>query len=176
VIHLGAGTSTHLISNNVIRQVNGIQAILIQGGDASGSGGNGTMNTTVTGNDIQQEGATANSGRSAIILTAGTGSGDAHLFCIDIGGAGALKNSITNYNTVSPGNDNRIRPNQQFLTTVRFPGYAGANNDNAAVSAYLLGRNTAARVAAANSVATGGGGYVNTPGGAACPQPAILPP
>ena len=171
VIHLGAGTSTHSITNNVIRQINGIQAILLQGGDASASGGNGTFNATVTGNDIQEAGTTLNSGRSAIILTAGTGSGDGHQFCVDIGGAGGLKNNIVNFNTASAGNTNRIRPNQRFSTTVRMPGYGGANNDNAAVATYLLGRNTATQVVASNSVATGGGGYVNTVGGAACPQP-----
>ena len=176
MVHLGAGTSTHLVSNNTIRQINGSQAILVQGGDATGSGGNGTMNTTITGNNIQEAGATANTGRSAIILTGGTGTGDGHLFCWDVGGAGALANSITNFNTASPGNDNRIRPNGRFVTTERMPGYTGANNDNAAVSTYLLGRNTASRVAAANNVSVGGAGYVNTPGGAACPQPAALPP
>ncbi|HEX8903599.1 MAG TPA: Ig-like domain-containing protein, partial [Longimicrobiaceae bacterium] len=171
VIHLGAGTTTVNVTNNVIRQINGIQAILLQGGDASASGGDGTFNTTVTGNDIQEAGSTLNSGRSAIILTAGTASGDGHQFCADLGGSGGLKNNIVNFNTASAGNENRIRPNQRFETTVNMPGYTGANNDNAAVATYLLGRNTATQVVASNSVATGGGGYVNTASGAACPQP-----
>ncbi|HEX8906809.1 MAG TPA: hypothetical protein VF771_18305, partial [Longimicrobiaceae bacterium] len=171
VIHLGAGTSTHAITNNVLRQINGSSGMLLQVGDAVASGGNGTYNVTVTGNDIQQEGTTINSGRSAITLTSGTATGDGHLVCADIGGAGALANNIVNFNTSSAGNDNRIRPNQRFLTTVRMPGYTGANNDNAAVATYLLGRNTASRVLASNSVSSGGGGYVNTPSGAACPQP-----
>jgi Big-like domain-containing protein len=171
VIHLGGGTSTHAITNNVLRQINGTSGVLLQVGDALASGGNGTYNVTVTGNDIQEAGSTSNSGRNAITLTAGTATGDGHTICADIGGAGALANNIVNFNTASAGNDNRIRPNQRFLTTVRMPGYTGANNDNTAVANYLLGRNTASRVLASNSVSSGGGGYVNTPSGAACPQP-----
>ena len=164
VIHLGAGTSTHSITNNVIRQVNGSQAVLLQIGDAT-RGGNGTFNATVTGNNIQEEGSTANSGRHAIAVTAGTGSGDGHLMCVNLGGAGGLANAVSNFGA------NRIRPNQRFATTVRMPGYGGANNDNTAVANYLNGRNSGTTAVPANSVSTGGGGYVNTPGGAACPQP-----
>src|SRR6185369_10406031 len=53
------------------------------------------------------------------------------------------------------------------------PGYAGANNDNAAVVAYLTGRNTLTTAAAANTVSTGGGGFV---GGAACTSPSFAGP
>ena len=42
----------------------------------------------------------------------------------------------------SPPNNNDIRLRQRQATTVRLPGYGGANNDDAAVVAYLTGRNT----------------------------------
>lgn len=168
--HFGAGTSTHAVTNNIIRQVNGSEAILIQAD--SGTGGSGTMNVTATGNDIQQAGSTVNSARNAITLLAGTQPGDAHAFCIDIGGAGLLMNNIVNFNTASAGNDNRMTLTEVFLTSVRMPGYTGANNDVAAVSTYLLGRNTASRATVLDNVTAGGSGYLNTiPAGSACPQP-----
>jgi hypothetical protein len=170
--HLGAGTGTHAVTNNIIRQINGTDAIIMQGGDASGSGGNGTMNVTITGNDIQEEGNTINAARQAITLNAGTVAGDGHAFCVDIGGVGALLNNIVNYNASSVGNDNRILLNEVFATTVRLPGYAGANNDVAAVAAYLLGRNTASRATALDNVSAGGFGFLDTtPPSSGCPQP-----
>src|SRR4051812_33296255 len=58
-------------------------------------------------------------------------------------------------------------------TSVRLPGYGGANNNDAAVVAFLQGRNTvsAGSGAASNTVPTGGG-YT---GGAACTQPTVAP-
>jgi hypothetical protein len=167
VIHAGAGTSTHAITSNIIRQVNGSQAILLQIGDAAAGGGNGTYNATVNGNNIQEAGATLNSGRHAIAVTVGTITNDAHQACIDLG-----TNTITNFNTASAGNENRIRGQQRFLTTVRLPAYTGLNNDNTAVQNYWVARTTATRALVANNVAGGGGGFVNTsPAGSACPQP-----
>jgi hypothetical protein len=62
---------------------------------------------------------------------------------------------------------------QRQSTTVRLPGYGGANNNDAAVVAFLQGRNTvsAGNGASSNTVPTGGG-YV---GGAACMQPTVAP-
>jgi hypothetical protein len=166
LLHVGDGTSTHAVTGNIIRQINGAQAILIQGGDASA--GNGTMNVTVTGNDIQQEGNTVNAARHAIALVAGTVAGDGHAFCIDVGGVGPLFNNVVNFNTSSAGNDNRISLKEAFNTTVQLPGYTGGSFDLAAISAYLLGRNTASFATAV----TGTFGFTNTsPPGAACPQP-----
>jgi len=174
--HTGANSTTVKISNNVIRQVNGSAngAITLLTGDDVGGGGSGTMNATVTGNDIQESGSTVSNAQHGILVTHGRASGDTDLGCYDIGGAGALANSITNFNTAAGGtNVNRIRINERFLTTARFPGYLGANNDNAAMSSYMLGRNTASNTLIANNVAAGGGGFTNTPSGAACPQPTM---
>jgi len=90
--------------------------------------------------------------------------------CADIGGAGALSNSVAGGGSGAvPPNNADIRLRQRQATTVRLPGYGGANNDNAAVVAYLTGRNTLTTAAAANTVPTGGG-YI---GGAACTAPSF---
>ena len=164
--HLGAGTSTVLVQNNTIRQINGLTGITVQIGDAAAGGGQGTLNATVTGNTIAEPGPTAatNSGLHGIYTNVGTVSGDAHTACLNISG-----NIISNFGA------NRIRPNQRFLTGITLPGYTGANNDNAAIAAYLSGRNTVGTVAVANNVSAGGLGYTNTPGGAPCPQPPTVP-
>jgi hypothetical protein len=165
LIGLGAGTHTVAVTNNQVRQYNNY-GVLLQIGDAS-FGGHGTLNATVTGNTIAEPG-TAPFSKNGIHLNAGLTSGDDPQVCLDIGGAGALANSITGSGSGgAAGTDFRLR--QRFLTTVRLPGYAGANNDNAAVTAFVQGRNGGSPTGLTqNTVSTGGGGYV---GGAACPQP-----
>lgn len=162
----GAGTSTTRVSNNTIRQINGTQAILIQASDASAGGGNGTLNATVIGNNIQEEGSLAAT-RTAMNFNIGTVAGDAHTVCLQIGGSGAEENSITNFDS------NRYRVQHRFNTTVRMPGYAGGAYDVAAVGSYLTPRNDIGGQALTNnSTSSGtGGGFQNTAGGASCPQP-----
>lgn len=164
--HLGAGTSTVNVRNNTLRETNGTTAVTVQIGDAAAAGGNGRLNATVTGNSITQPGsdAAANAGLLGLYLNIGTVTGDAHTACLDVS-----SNSITNFG------QNRIRPNERFLTTTYLPGYTGANNDNTAISNYFLGRNPGTLINLNNNVSAGGGGYQNTPGGAACPQPNTLP-
>lgn len=171
VNHAGAGETRVTISNNTIRQINGSQAIWALEGDDTGSGGSGTMNVTITGNDIQEAGTAANSARMGILVTVGSATGDNDIGCFNIGGAGALANSITNFNTAAGGTSvNRLRVNQRFLTTARFPGYTGANNDNTALGNYLLSRNVASNYVNSNNVSAGGPGFTNTPGGVPCTQ------
>jgi hypothetical protein len=81
--------------------------------------------------------------------------------CVDIGGAGALANNIVGSGRGStPPNNQEFRLRQRQSTTVRLPGYAGTNNDDAAVVAFVRGRKTATagNGAAANTVGSGGGG------------------
>ena len=163
--HSGPGTTTINVTNNTVRQINGSQAIWMLLGDDPGGGGSGTMNVTVTGNNIAEEGATP-SARTGIIIQSGRVSNDTDLMCADVGGAGALANSITNFN-------NRIRPNQRFNTVMRMRGYTGASNDNAAVNTYLTGRNPGTVNVTSTSVAGGGGIFNTTPAGSACPQPTL---
>ena len=59
---------------------------------------------------------------------------------------------------------------QRFATTIRLPGYSGANNDSAAVNTFVANNNTSPGVPTVSSAfnVPGGGGYV---GGAACTAP-----
>jgi hypothetical protein len=150
VFHVGGGTSTAAVTNNVVAQYNS-SGILVQVGDNT-SGGNGTMNAHVTGNTISNPGAFAFNG---FLLNAGTVSGDAHFVCLTLGGAGANANSVTG-SGANGATDIRLR--QRMATTVRLSGYVGANNDNAAVQAYVQSTNGGTpTVSAANTVPTGGG-------------------
>lgn len=180
--HHGPGTTTTRISNNIIRQAqaaSGTGAIWILTGDAAGFAGSGTLNATVTGNDIQESGTPTINAHSGILVTVGTQSGppnDTDQTCLDIGGStAALRNTIANFNTAAgAGGQNRIRVNQRFGTTSRFPGYTGTQlgvSSQTDLASYLLGRNTASNSTNAN---TSTGGFNNTsPAGSACPQPSL---
>ena len=94
--------------------------------------------------------------------------------CVDIGGAGTLANNIVGSGRGStPPNNQEFRLRQRQSTTVRLPGYGGANNNDAAVVAFLQGRNiVSAGSGAASSTVPTGGGFI---GGAACTQPTVAP-
>jgi len=170
VFHAGGGTLTVGITNNTFTYRGTQRPILIQGGQD----GSGQLNATVTGNliDMQLDGTgNAVTGIFAQVAVASPSGNNMNL-CADIGGAGGLRNVFTHSlgNNMAAG-DMRVR--QRFVTTVRLPGYVGANNDNAAVVAYLAGRNTLVNSPTATAtnevgVTAGAGGFV---GGAACPQP-----
>ncbi|HLA64284.1 MAG TPA: T9SS type A sorting domain-containing protein, partial [Rhodothermales bacterium] len=180
--HHGTQTTTVRIANNVLRQLNGSAngAITALSGDAAAYGGSGTLNATIVGNNIQESGTTVNNAQHGILVTHGTQSGppnDTDTGCYDIGGTtAALRNVITSFNMASVAtSQNRIRINQRFGTTSRWPGYTGAATGGTSttdIGTYLLGRNTASNTANAN---TSTGGFLNTsPAGSACPQPAPL--
>ncbi len=181
--HHGPGTTTIKISNNTIRQAqaaSGTAAIWVLTGDAAGFGGSGTLNATVTGNDIQESGTPSINAHSGILATIGTSSGppnDTDQVCLDIGGSTvALRNNIANFNTdFAPTGNNRIRVNQRFGTTTRFPGYTGSQFSTTSqtdLATYLLNRNTASNSTNAN---TSTGGFLNTvPVGTPCQQPATV--
>ncbi|GAB3546324.1 beta strand repeat-containing protein [Spirosoma fluminis] len=176
--HHGNQTTTTTIRNNTIRQINGTSAISVQMGDDVGFGNNGGgfFNATIQDNNIQESGTTPLNARFAILVTVGATSGDPQNPLDDDKGVGCFNifgNIITNFNvTQDPVTQNRIRVNQRFKTTAMFPGYTGANNDNAALSTYLLSRNTASNATNANSGTGGmsGPGFTNTPNGAPCSQ------
>jgi len=158
VIHAGGGSNTTHITGNQIRQYNN-SGIQLQIGDAS-QGGNGSLNATVTGNTVAQPGTFASNG---VFLNVGVLTGDAHQACFSFGGAGALANSITG-SSANGATDFRLR--ERFATSVRLPGYAGANNNNAAVVTFVQGNNGGTPTGSvANNVPTGAG-YI---GGAPCP-------
>jgi hypothetical protein len=158
--HSGPGSTTIKVSNNVVRQINGTQAVWMLLGDDVGGGGSGTMNTTITGNNIAEEGSAA-SARTGIIVQSGRVTGDTDTMCADV-----ASNSITNFNT-------RIRPNQRFNTVMRLPGYTGASGDIAAVNTYIQGRNPGTTGLTSATTAGGGGIFNTSPAGSACPQPSL---
>jgi len=159
----GLGTVTASITGNQIRQYNNFGIELLTGGGASAM--SGTMNVTITGNTIKEPG-TGGLPMNGIHLNGGTVPGDTYQICASIGGAGALANDIAG-SGANVGTDFRLR--QRQATTVRLPGYGGANNNDAAVVAFVQGNNGGGGTTglASNTVPTGGG-FV---GGAACPTP-----
>ncbi len=157
----GRGTHTASVTGNTIRQC------LDRGISSGASDGDGTLNLTVTGNTVAE--LVNPSSREGFFLNAGAfspnvfGAADSHTVCLDLGGAGGSANAFAH--GPSAAADFRLR--QRFATTVRLPGYAGANNDTGAVVAFVSARNAAASGSAQATVPPGGG-YV---GGAACAQP-----
>lgn len=167
--HHGPGVTTHRVQNNSIRQVSGQTAGFIRFivGDAAGFGGSGTINATVTGNDIQETGGgAAVTAHMGIMFSHGVTTGDADVGCYQVSG-----NTISNATTQT----DRIRMNERFLGVARWPGYTGANNDNVAVAAFIKANNPAVdAVLVSNNVTAGGGGHTDTiPAGSACAQPAL---
>jgi hypothetical protein len=166
----GGGSHTTLVTNNNIRQYRDI-GINIEGAEA----GTTTMNATVTGNTIDEPGSPGVAGLSlhGIQLNWGIDVGNTSTACVDIGGGtAALRNNATNSgNEAVGGVDIRLR--QRMATTVRLPGYTGANNDNTAVGTYLTGRNNITSVSATNSVPTGVGFLNSSPANSPCTQPTI---
>jgi hypothetical protein len=160
ILQVGGGAHTTHITNNQIFQYNSF-GLQLQVGDNL-SGGNGQLNATVTGNTIAQPGSGA-AAMNGIMANVGTNTNDAHIACLGLGGAGVLANSLTGSGK-NGGTDFRLR--QRMATTIRLPGYAGANNDNTAAVNFIRGNNGGTPSGlAANTVPTGGG-FV---GGAACP-------
>ena len=156
----GLGILTAHVTDNQIRQYNNFGIELVAGGGATAL--SGALNFTITGNTIANPG-TQGFPMNGIMLNAGTVPGDTYSVCASIGGAGALSNAITG-SGANGGTDFRLR--QRQATTVRLPGYAGANNNNAAVVTFVQGNNGGTPTgAAANTVPTGGG-FI---GGAPCP-------
>jgi hypothetical protein len=155
--HGSGGSHTTVISNNLVRQFHNDGILLLAGeGDAA-------LNATVTGNTVSNPDASVASFHG-MEFNMGTLATDAGSHCLDV-----RNSTLTNAaNEANGGVDLRMR--QRQLTTVRLPGYVGANNDNAAVQTFLTVTNSNAltTILASNSVAGGGGGFV---GGAACPQP-----
>jgi hypothetical protein len=161
VISSGGGTMTALVNGNTVRQYNN-HGILLQAGQTLGNPT--SFNATVTNNTVANPG-TINTNFNGIHLNSGTVPGENFTSCVDI-----RSNAIAGSGTgaVAPNNaDFRLRQRQS--TTVRLPGYGGANDNDAAVVAFVAGNNPPpASGAASNTVSTGGGGFV---GGAACTQP-----
>jgi hypothetical protein len=154
----GLGTMNTTIQGNTIRQYNNFGIEMLTGGGATALGGN--FNAKVYGNLVSNPG-TGGLPMNGVHLNGGTVPGDTYAICVDVGGAGALANSIVG-SGLNAGTDFRLRQRQS--TTVRLPGYAGANTDVTAVQNFVIARNTGGPTGLASTQAPGGG-FV---GGGAC--------
>ncbi len=145
VQNAGQGTVKATITNNQIRQYNVFGIELLTGGGATAQPG--ALNAVVTGNTIAQPGNTAGTlplPKNGIHLNAGTVVGDTYQICLQIGGAGALANTMTGSGAdgiPSTGGAFDFRLRQRQSTTVSLPGYAGAATDTAAVVAFVQANN-----------------------------------
>jgi len=153
IVSNGGGTMHTLVKNNHIYGLNFGSGI-----DVFARDGNSKMNTTITGNTIDLLSVMSSNG---IVVASGAVSSDLTQVCADIGGAGALANTIAN----SSGLD-ELRVRNRFAgTQLRLPGYSGSGTDIAAIVAYLQSRNNNA----GQTSATLNGNSVG--GGAVCTQP-----
>jgi hypothetical protein len=158
----GGGTLSVLMTNNDIDYAGTQRAVNVQGG----TDGAAQTHFTATGNNIDVlldgTGNAVNAflGNSQVADPSGAGS----FLCFDVGGAGALSNTITHsLGGTMAGGDIRVR--QRFSANVRLPGYVGGAQDTTAVANYLDGRNAEVTPSTA-TFQTG-----SFQGGAACTQP-----
>jgi uncharacterized repeat protein (TIGR01451 family) len=165
----GRAAQTVLVDNNTIQQYGG-QGVYFEfdGINTAGSTGTiGSMNATVINNTVQQPVGSPTVTSAGVHFNFGATAGDTYQGCADVQNNAGAAGGETD---AGAGVDYLLR--QRNLTTLRLPGYAGANNSNAAVVTFIQGQNIGAEsVTAQNSVAGGGGGFV---GGAPCAVPANL--
>ena len=159
VLHDFGGTHTIAIRDNTVSQYANFGVFTQAGG--SGIIGSGAFNATVTGNTVSAPGSLAFI-KNGAHLNGGVSPGDSYAICYDLGGAGALANTLAGSGD-DGGPDFRLRHRQS--TTVRLPGYGGGAFDTGAVVAFEQARNSGVGQAATSGL---GGGFT---GGAACPQP-----
>jgi hypothetical protein len=172
------GTLTAAVTNNTIQQVAG-RGIYCIGRDGGTAADPIQINLTVRGNLLRQSISATGQGIFVESGASSTPIADHVTILADIGGAGALANSLTDdWGSVNvDGIDydeirlrHAITGGNQFQLT----GYAGGGTDTAAVGAYLAGRNTLppGGVGVASASLGGGNSYAN---GGPPPQPPIPP-
>jgi large repetitive protein len=163
----GGGDMTIKVDNNQLLQwgSNGAGFLL----QAGATGVNPvTFNATVTNNTIAQPGtfAIANSAQG-FQLNNGTNSGENFTTCLGFSG------NVFDTSGTGAGGDGRFR--QRFDTKVQMPGYTGpadGTTGSPTVASYIQGLNPTGPPAITSVSSTaGGGGFFNTPGGAACALP-----
>ncbi|HYH07464.1 MAG TPA: Ig-like domain-containing protein [Thermoanaerobaculia bacterium] len=152
VTALGGGVFNALIDHNVIYAIDGI-AIRARSGQGSGS-----LNATITNNDISQPVAGALNG---INVQSGALSADTNATCATITG-----NTVTG----GFGTDIRVINNGTSAgTTFSLPGYAGLGTDLTAVANFLKANNTITTASAARKTSAPQNQFS---GGAPCATPA----
>jgi hypothetical protein len=155
----GGGPFTMAVTNNQVYQYNN-QGIHVQAG--AGLVESGNFNVTITGNTIANPGNNPAIGLifQGLHLNSGVTPGDSFQVCMNI-----QNNTMTNSGR-NGGDDFRLRQRQS--TTVRLPGYGGANDNTVAVVAFVQGNNVVPASGSAAVDILSGGGFV---GGAACALP-----
>jgi hypothetical protein len=146
--HAPSGDLTASVTNNVVQSWNNGPAINFQAGDTNNV--DASLDVTVTGNTISNPGANTQHG---IVVNAGADINGTNLVCTDI------KTNDVNLGATPPNGGSAIRERQRNGSTVKLPGYVGANTDTAAVISFLSGQNTihGAPVTATVAVPPGGG-------------------
>jgi hypothetical protein len=163
----GGGDLTIVVTNNQMYQWGSNGAgFLLQAGATSGNPT--TFNATVMNNTIAQPGtfAVANTAQG-FQLNNGTNSGENFTTCLGFSG------NVFDQSGTGGGGDGRFR--QRFDTKVQMPGYTGAadgTTGSPTVASYIEGLNpTGSPTITSVSSTASGGGFFNTPGGAACALP-----
>ena len=163
--HSPTGSLTAIISGNTIRQWTNGPAINTQAGDAGNATHTAIINLTVTNNTAAnpvvasaQHGFVANIGASGV-------AGAADVACTDI-----ATNTLDG-NAATGGSGVRLR--HRGASTIKIPGYLGAQYDTAAVIAFETGKNPASTPPPTAATSSSGPGYGNTVGSAPCTQPII---
>ncbi|MES2441059.1 MAG: Ig-like domain-containing protein [Verrucomicrobiota bacterium] len=155
----GNGTHTCSVTGNTVIEAfdRGISVLV-------NDGTSGVLNLTVQGNDLDQSvSGDALGSRESFFLNNGStstnvfGQIDGATLRLNFGGAGALANLLDH--GVSSTDDFRVR--QRFQSRIEMPGYGGTPFDNAAVVAYLSGRNTLSAGATASATSQNDAGSVN---------------
>jgi hypothetical protein len=168
----GQGTLTWSVTNNQIRGYNNNGIEVLAGGGATAQ--SGTVNTTITGNTVDQPGNTPGTLsilKQGVHFNIGTVPGDTYQACAVIGGAGALANNISTSGAdgvPATGINVDVRLRQRQSTTIRLPGYAGSATDTTAVQNFVNANNDAGTSTLAQTNSPPGGGFTGgTP--ATCP-------
>jgi hypothetical protein len=163
---------TWSVTNNQIRGYNNNGIEVLAGGGATAQ--SGTVNTTITGNTVDQPGNTPGTLsilKQGVHFNIGTVPGDTYQACAVIGGAGALANNISTSGAdgvPATGINVDVRLRQRQSTTIRLPGYAGSATDTTAVQNFVNANNDAGTSTLAQTNSPPGGGFTGgTP--ATCP-------
>jgi Bacterial Ig domain/Calx-beta domain len=162
--HSPTGTLKAIVSNNTIAQWNGGAAINFQVGDAGNV--NAALDLTVTNNNVNNPGVNTVHGVQGNFGAASTGT---NAVCFD------FKTNTVSLGATPPNGGSDLRLRQRNGSTVRLPGYAGANTDTTAVQTFEIGQNTLTAATAATKASVSvavppGGGFV---GGSACSAPVV---
>lgn len=154
----GSSTETLAVTNNKLYQyanVAGIEYYDREGGP--------TLNLTITGNTIADP--DNEFGVWGIYGEGGVQSTDSGKVCADISG-----NSMTGSGTGISDGEPDFELDQAGSTVYELPGYTGGSTDTNAVVNFVADNNNSGGTP--SGIATvDGGGFSNTPGGAACPTP-----